>query len=68
MHPGSCTTSCARPWSAKEELDCAERGRTSHLNPLRAGIGADGRELNRSPDGGHSAVVGEAEWVEAILK
>jgi hypothetical protein len=43
-----------------EELDCAERGRASHLNPLRAGIGADGRELNRSPDGGHSAVVGRS--------
>lgn len=50
-----------------EELDCAERGRASHLNPLRAGIGADGRELHRSPDGGHSAVVGEAEWVEASV-
>ena len=44
----------------QEELYFAERVRAIHLNPLRAGIVADVRELNRYPYGGHSAVVGRS--------
>lgn len=44
----------------QEELYFAEIVRAIHLNPLRAGIVTDVRELNRYPYCGHSAVLGRS--------
>jgi REP element-mobilizing transposase RayT len=58
--------------ACQEDLYLSELVRYLHLNPLRAGLLASGRELNRYPYGGQSALLGKRNrpWqaTEDVLK
>jgi putative transposase len=47
--------------ACQEDLYLTELVRYLHLNPLRAGLVASVRELNRYPYGGHSALLGKTK-------